>query len=66
MDFQFYEVIVVALLAFWIYTIIKVANSRFEGGKKVFWLSLVVLMVVVGAVLFWLFGRNDVIKRQYF
>ncbi len=50
--------IFLAFVGFWIYTIVDVAKSKFaDDTTKIVWLLLVLLTGIIGAVIYWIFGR---------
>jgi magnesium-transporting ATPase (P-type) len=47
-----------AFLGFWIYTIVDVAKSNFaDDTTKIVWLLVVLITGIIGAVIYWIFGR---------
>lgn len=58
--------IVLAFLIFWIFTIVDVAKSKFsDDTTKIIWLLVIILLGLLGAVIYWIFGRsNRVIVNQ--
>lgn len=54
------ELLLIAVAAFWIWTIVDVARSRFESpNQKIVWLLVVILLGFIGAIIYHLFGRRS-------
>ena len=58
--------LVLLLLIFWISTLIKCLNSQLKPDQKLFWVIVIVILSIIGAVLFLLFYHSEVdtIKRS--
>ncbi len=51
---------VLALLGFWIYSIVDIAKSKFvDDTSKIVWLLVVVLTGIIGSLIYWIFGRSS-------
>jgi len=56
----FFFGLVMALTALWIYALVDIVRSDFQGDSdKVIWLLLVVLIPFVGTVLYFAIGQNQ-------
>ena len=49
----------IALTVFWIWMIVEVATSNLEGGEKIAWLLIVILLGWVGALIYFLVKRSS-------
>jgi len=58
------ELILLVLIFFWIFTIIKIANYQFRKGRKTSWLFIATLLGFFGSLLFWIFGHREVISIE--
>lgn len=49
-----------ALLGFWVYTIVEIAKSKFnDETTKIVWLLVVILTGIIGSFIYWIFGRSN-------
>lgn len=52
--------ILLAILGFWVYTIVDVAKSKFaDDTSKIVWLLVVLLTGIIGSIVYWIFGRSS-------
>jgi low temperature requirement protein LtrA len=56
------EIILIALLLFWIWCIVDVVRNKFEEQEKMTWLMVSIVLFVPGAILYLLFGRKHRIR----
>jgi apolipoprotein N-acyltransferase len=50
-------------LLFPILALIDILKSKFEGNTKLIWVILVVFTNIIGAILYYLIGKNQKIKE---
>ena len=57
---------VLALIGFWIYTIVEISKSKFnDDSAKIVWLLVVILIGILGSLIYWIFGRaNRVVVNE--
>ncbi len=46
----------------WIFALVDILKNEFTGSNKIVWLLVVILLPVIGAVLYFILGRNQKIK----
>jgi len=52
--------VLLAMLGFWIYTIVDVAKSKFnDETTKIVWLLVVLITGIIGSLIYWIFGRSS-------
>lgn len=52
--------IILAFLAWWIYTIVEIATSKFkDNGNKTVWLLVVIFLGFIGTLIYWFAGRSN-------
>ena len=58
--------LVLAIIGFWIYTIVDIVKSKFQDETtKIIWLLVVVLLGILGSLIYLIFGRSGrVIAEQ--
>lgn len=54
--------IILLPLLLWIFALVDILKNEFIGSNKIVWLLVVILMPVVGAILYFLMGRQQKIK----
>lgn len=57
-------VIMLAMLAVWIYAIVDIARAEFEGDNKMIWLLIVILVGFIGALIYFMVGRSKKITKE--
>jgi hypothetical protein len=57
-------IINILTLPFWIFAIIDVLRSNFEGNDKVVWLLTVILLFTIGVILYFFVGRKKKLKKE--
>ena len=55
----FFWLLAVAAFVFWLWVLIDILKSEFEGANKIVWLLTVILLPLLGAVLYWFIGREQ-------
>jgi uncharacterized membrane protein YidH (DUF202 family) len=60
---QLIELIIIALIAFWLWCIIDVLRNKFEEQEKMTWLLVSIVLFIPGAILYLLFGRKHRIRN---
>ena len=57
---------VLALIGFWIYTIVDIVKSNFQDETtKIIWLLVVVLIGILGSLIYWIFGRSGRVIAEH-
>ena len=57
---------VLALIGFWIYTIVDIVKSKFQDETtKIIWLLVVILMGILGSLIYWIFGRSGKLIAEH-
>ena len=57
---------VLALIGFWIYTIVDIVKSNFQDETtKIIWLLVVILMGILGSLIYWIFGRSGKVIAEH-
>ena len=57
---------VLALIGFWIYTIVDIVKSNFQDETtKIIWLLVVILIGILGSLIYWIFGRSGKVIAEH-
>ena len=56
-------VIIFAMIAVWVYAIVDIAKNDFEGDNKMIWLLIVILVGFLGAIIYFIVGREKKIPK---
>ena len=62
--FLFFWLLAAAAFIFWLWVLIDILKSEFEGANKIVWLLTVILLPLLGAVLYWFIGREQKITEK--
>ena len=57
------ELILIACILFWIWSIVDVLRNKFDEQEKMTWLMVSIVLFIPGAILYLLFGRKHRIKN---
>ncbi len=49
-------------LVLWVFALVDILKSEFTGSNKIVWLLVVIFLPVLGAVLYFLIGKQQKIK----
>ena len=60
----FFFILILGMLAVWIYAIVDIAKSDFEGDNKMIWLLIVILVGFLGAIIYFIVGRQKKIPKD--
>ncbi len=60
----FFWLLAAAAFVFWLWVLIDILKSEFEGANKIVWLLTVILLPLLGAVLYWFIGREQKITAR--
>ena len=57
---------VLALIGFWIYTIVDIVKSNFQDETtKIIWLLVVILIGILSSLIYWIFGRSGKVIAEH-
>ena len=57
---------VLALIGFWIYTIVDIVKSNFQDETtKIIWLLVVISIGILGSLIYWIFGRSGKVIAEH-
>ena len=59
----FFLVIIFAMIAVWVYAIVDITKNDFEGDNKMIWLLIVILVGFLGAIIYFIVGREKKISK---
>jgi len=63
--FGIMSLIYLGMIVFWIWTLIDVLKSEFQGSGKIVWLLVVFFLAILGSILYVAIGRKQrIIKEQ--
>jgi Phospholipase_D-nuclease N-terminal len=58
-------IIALAYFVLWLYTIIQIVTKQFRSSyHKAFWLLIVLAFPVLGLLLYYAFGRGQIVKSR--
>ncbi|MBT3280030.1 MAG: PLDc_N domain-containing protein [Campylobacteraceae bacterium] len=55
---EFLSIIYFGMLIFWIWALVDVLKSKFDGGNKIVWLLAILFLNIFGAILYVIIGRK--------
>lgn len=58
----FIGIAIVVLIA-WVITLIEIVNHEYVGLNKIVWLGLVIMLPFIGMIIYYCFGRNDILGK---
>ncbi|WP_298753365.1 PLD nuclease N-terminal domain-containing protein [uncultured Arcobacter sp.] len=64
LEFLIVSVIPLLLLGIYIYILIDILKSEFDGANKLIWLIVVFVLPFVGAILYYFIGRKQKIQKS--
>lgn len=59
-----FGLIILAMTVLWVYAIVDIAKSEFEGDNKMVWLLIVILVGFIGALIYFIVGREKKIPKE--
>lgn len=54
--------IAIAIFAAWVWSIVDIARSEFEGNGKIVWLLVVIFLGILGTLIYYFAGRSSKIS----
>jgi len=57
--FGIMSLIYLAMIVFWIWTLIDVLKSEFSGSSKIVWLLVLFFLAILGSILYVAIGRKQ-------
>ena len=64
LEFLIVSVIPLLLLGIYIYILIDILKSEFDGANKLIWLIVVFVLPFAGAILYYFIGRKQKIQKS--
>ena len=62
-NFGFGEILVILILLLpailWIFALIDILRSDFQGNNKLIWVLVVIFLPIIGAILYFAIGKNQ-------
>ncbi len=58
------EIIILLVILLPLFALISILNSEFEGNDKLIWILIVLFMPFLGAILYYIIGKNKRIDKH--
>lgn len=55
--------IMISIFGLWIYSLIEISKNQYKKDNKTLWVIVVFFGGPIGAAIYWLVGRKDIIKK---
>jgi hypothetical protein len=56
-------VLILLVLLFPVVALISVFRNKFQGNEKLIWILLIIFLPILGAILYFVFGRGKRVKK---
>ncbi len=60
----FWQFFILIYLAIWIYALVDILRHDFTQNNKLIWILAVIFVPFIGAILYFVIGRSQKIKKQ--